>query len=453
VSKKTVYILGAGASKTSNLPTQAEILPLIFSIRPNTGWQAPDGDDFLLLDLDDKAEKIHQFYPLFDEYRQVLGDFIVENFSSLGKINQYRLAIEFAKKIRKVDADTVLQREDFLFKAYEIAKSVNVTLEDLFTIFDNVTADREHFRLYSPDRMDEIHKRLKQCIIYALVYSIYTQCDDTQYKRFAQLLISMRLATTQKDDKLAVITLNWDDVLERSLFSLCNEYNSGLGKGQQRIYPDLCFYNYSFNDIEGYGPSIHIKAKGLKNIKVLKMHGSLGWLECPKCRRIYTDFNREIAVDEFSGILCPNCANTDLSIGEDPILRSLIITPTFMKSLDNLNIKNIWHNALIDISEADNLVFIGYSFPDADFEMRCLLKKAVRSDAHITVVLNDSNYPEKYIESFISKGYSIEEATRLVKRMRLPEERYMSFFGEDKVEFFYNGFEGYLDAIGGKVDE
>jgi hypothetical protein len=37
--------------------------------------------------------------------------------------------------------------------------------------------------------------------------------------------------------------------------------------------------------------------------------------------------------------------------------------------------------------------------------------------------------------------------------MRLPEERYMSFFGEDKVEFFYNGFEGYLDAIGGKVDE
>jgi len=82
VSKKTVYILGAGASKTSNLPTQAEILPLIFSIRPNTGWQAPDGDDFLLLDLDDKAEKIHQFYPLFDEYRQVLGDFIVENFSS-----------------------------------------------------------------------------------------------------------------------------------------------------------------------------------------------------------------------------------------------------------------------------------------------------------------------------------------------------------------------------------
>ena len=449
---KTVYILGAGASKTSNLPTQAEILPLIFSIRPDANGKIEAADDFLSLSLDDKAEKLGQFYSLFDEYRQILGEFIILNFSTSEKVNQYRVAIKHAKNLREVDADTIKQKEEFLFRAYDVAKSVNVTLEDLFTIFDNVAAGREHFRLYSPDSMGRIHNQLKLCIIYTLVHSIYTSCDDTHYKKFAQLLINTRLDTTLKEDKLAVITLNWDDVLERSLFSLCNEYNAKLQRGQKRISPDLCFYDYSLNTSESYVPSTHIKAKGLKNIKILKMHGSLGWLECPKCGRIYTDFNREIAVDEYSGMRCPNCFTSELLVGEDPILRSLIITPTFMKSLDNLNIKNIWHNAFIDISEASHLIFIGYSFPDADFEMRCLLKKAVKSDAHITVVLNDSNYPEKYIESFISKGYSIKESTLLVNRMWLPEERYKSFFGEDKIEFYYNGFEGYLDEFGGTVD-
>jgi NAD-dependent SIR2 family protein deacetylase len=182
------------------------------------------------------------------------------------------------------------------------------------------------------------------------------------------------------------------------------------------------------------------------------MHGSLAWLECPKCSRIFTDFSREIAADEYSELQCPCCKNINLIAGEDPILRSLIITPTFLKSLDNINIKNIWHNAFIDISEADFLVFIGYSFPDADFEMRCLLKKAVKNSASITVVLNESSNPKKYTDSFESKGYTNEECSYLVNHMCLPGERYKAFFGEDKVTLFYDGFEKYLDKIGGAVN-
>lgn len=452
MSDKTVYILGAGSSKTANLPTQVELLPLIFSIRPRENNQALSTDDFLSLSLDVKAEEMRGFYSIFDEYRQSLGKFIIINFSSADKINRYHVAIQHANSLIEIDADSVKQREDFLFKAYDIAKSINVTLEDLFTIFDNVSAGREHFRLYSPDNMSKIHRKLKLCIIYALVYSISTSCNDMQYKRFAKLLLNTRLATAQKEDKLAVITMNWDDVLERSLFSLCNEYNSKLNKGQQRIFLDLCFYDYSLNTTEDHIPSTHIKAKGHKNIKILKMHGSLGWLECPKCGKIYTDFSREIAADEYAGLQCPNCKTTDLLGGEAPILRSLIITPTYMKSLDNLNIKNIWHNAFIDISEADHLVLIGYSFPDADFEMRCLLKKAIKANAFITVVLSNSDDPQKYIHSYVSRGYSQEESVRLVNHMWLPEERYKSFFGEDKVEFIYKGFEGYLDEIGGNTN-
>ena len=451
--EKTVYILGAGASKAANLPTQAEILPLIFSIRPSIELGTSNSDDFLAIDIDDEVEKIREFYSIFNVYREELGDFIIVNFSSVDKINQYRVAIEHSRNLVETDAESVKQKEDFLFEAYGIAKTVNVTLEDLFTIFDNVASGREHFRLYSPERMGLIHNKLKLCIIYALVYSIATSCDDIPYNRFAQLLLDRRISTPQKKDTLAVITMNWDDILERSLFSLCNRYNFKLNKAKQRVYLDLCFYDYAIDPVNDHMPSTHIKAKGQKNIKVLKMHGSLGWLECPKCGRIYSDFSKEIAADEYKGIQCPSCAINNLAIGDNPILRSFIITPTFMKSFDNLNVKNIWHNAYIDISEAVNIVFIGYSFPDADFEMRCLLKKAVMSNVSITVVLNESSNPQKYIDSFISKGYSPRDSRYLVEKMKLPEERYKSFFGEDRVEFYYKGFKKYLNEVGGNSYE
>jgi len=145
---------------------------------------------------------------------------------------------------------------------------------------------------------------------------------------------------------------------------------------------------------------------------------------------------------------CQYCKSLDPPTGEDPVLRSLIITPTFMKSLDNLSIKTIWHNAYIDLCDAYHIVFIGYSFPDADFEMRCLLKKAVSSRTRITVVLNDANDPQRHIDSFSSLGLSLDEAKKLVGRMWLPESRYKSFFGEDRILFKYDGFEKYLNEMG-----
>lgn len=449
MANKTVYILGAGASRTANLPIQSELLPLVFSIRLNGENDNTAEGGFLSLNLDDKAERIREIYPIFDSFRKVLGEFLVVNFLPIDKINEYRLAIKYADSLREIDID---QREEYLFKAYDIVKSINVTLEDLFTIFDNIAIGREHFRLYSPERMGIIHNRLKLCIIYSLVYSLATQCDDSQYRRFSELLMRTRLAASQKEDILSVITMNWDNVLEQTLYEKCIEYNSAITKNQQKVYPDLCFYNYSLMNNPEHLPSTHIKAKGHKNIKILKMHGSLAWLECPKCGRIYSDFVRGIAADEYSEIRCPNCISSISFIADDPVLRSLIVTPTFMKSFSNLNLKNIWYNAYIDVSEADHIIFIGYSFPDADFEMRCLLKKAVSNNAQITVVLHNSDDPKKYILDLLEKGFSEEKAKQLTSKMRLPEERYKSFFGDNKVSFCYQGLQGYLDKIGGDID-
>ena len=152
--EKTVYILGAGASVSAGLPTQAGILPLIFSISRDSFSSVSNSSNFMSLNINDKEQRILDFYPKFDEYRQHLGEFIVSNFSSDEKSKQYSYAIERADIIGSKTEEDRIQRDALLKKAYKIAKGINVTLEDLFTIFDNVSDGREHFRLYSPEKND-----------------------------------------------------------------------------------------------------------------------------------------------------------------------------------------------------------------------------------------------------------------------------------------------------------
>ena len=447
---KTVYILGAGASVSAHLPMQAWLLSEVYSLSLSSfDIPAQDDADFLSLPLNNKLQRMQEFYSKFDEYRQNLGRFIVSNFSSSNKLSQYEIAMNAARLIQAKDKAAILEKEALLLPAYSIVKSVNVSLEDLFTIFDSVASGREHFRLYSSKEMADLHNQLKLCIIFTLSFFIANNCDNTDYKKFCKHLLRVRNQLTQKEDALAVITMNWDDILEKTLSELCINHNNELTRNQIKTYPDLCFYDYSLSANPEHIPSTHIKAKGHKNIKILKMHGSLAWLKCPKCGRIYTDYSNEIASEEFSDMKCPHCSDDSRPQEENPILRSLIITPTFLKSLENLNLKNIWHNAFIDISEADEIVFIGYSFPDADFEMRCLLKKACKSTAKIHVVLSAGDDPETYTRKFTEKGFDLHESNKLIAKMRLPEERYKSFFGEDRVTFNYCGFAKYIDQIGG----
>ncbi len=449
-SKKTVYVLGAGASVSAGIPTQAGILPLIFTINRETFDITQTNSDILSLSIDEGLQRIADHYDRFDSYRQTVGTFILSNFASVKKSIRYSTLLKNAIDVPASDIDSQAEKDRILFLAYDIVKSVNVALEDVFTIFDSVATGREHFRLYSPIVMEEIHKKLKMCIIYALSVAISTCKEPNDYSTFCEYLVEKRLNSKTKDDPFSVITTNWDDLLERKLYDLCEKKNSAQTPRQQKTLLDLCFYNYDLSNSADHIPSTQVKAKGHRNIKVLKMHGSLAWLECPRCKRIFTDFSNEIASEEFSEVICPYCGNEQDNKEGSPQLRNLIITPTFLKSLDNLNIKNIWQNAFIDISEATDLVFAGYSLPDADFEMRCLLKKAIRQDARITVVLRQSSNPEAIKQKYEEHGYTEEEATAIVEKMDLPSKRFMSFFGDDRVNFYYDGFGGYIDAIRGE---
>lgn len=435
-SNKVVYILGAGASKTMGLPLQGELLNCIFELKPR---EIDARTSFMQLEFNLEEQKLLRVYEEFNKQRMKLANFIAENFASQSLKAEY--SAEYLSIANKNSNNGEPISPDVEYRAFNIVSRVNVTLEDLFTLFDKIIIGREHFRTYSSESIQEVHTALRKCIIFTLAYysSINIQ-ENNAVKKFAKMLLEYRCHKPYAEDNFSIITMNWDAYLEKSLFQVCEEYNST--KTHRKVYPDLCFYDYCYGSKEHRIVSTHIKAKGHRNIKLLKLHGSINWLTCPHCGRVFVDYKQDIAVDEMLAVCyCPLCYKEFEGNVDSPQLHSMLITPTFLKDLNNLHIKNIWHNTLIDLTEATKVVFIGYSFPDADFEMRCLLKKALKPKTKIDVVLNSTDDP-KYYENVLAGQTAKAE---VLSRLNLPENRYTSFFGKDMIKFNYCGMEEYLD--------
>ena len=171
-------------------------------------------------------------------------------------------------------------------------------------------------------------------------------------------------------------------------------------------------------------------------VKILKLHGSMNWLQCQRCQRVFYTFFNKIALHEF--LKKPKCKFCTRDFPEEEErngganLTSVIIMPTFLKDLNNYQLKLSWKSAGIELQEASKIVFLGYSFPLADFEFRQLLARTVKSEAKIDVVLHENDAPE------ISRGvhHRVNEY--------LPEKRYKAFFCKRDIKFFYYGVEGYI---------
>ena len=236
---------------------------------------------------------------------------------------------------------------------------------------------------------------------------------------FAQYLLkecSVR-KTNKKADPVSVISTNWDILLDTSIQKV-------IDASKQDAVVDYCCYIGSFAEgDERIKPGVEVLGRGGFNVKLLKLHGSLNWLQCPQCLRVYVDLDDKIAVDQY--LMHETCRHCNKHFGEQRSheLISNLIMPTFLKDFSNPQYKLIWQNAGIELSEADKVVFIGYSLPQADFEMRQLLARMLRTDAEIEVVTYD-NGDKKALELF--------------------KERYDVFFGKRKPTYYLKGAKQYV---------
>lgn len=194
---------------------------------------------------------------------------------------------------------------------------------------------------------------------------------DPIYERFFQKHI-------QDNPDVAIVTLNWDCLLDYTLnFNCCTP---------------------------NYGPN------GSRGPRLYKLHGSINWGYCKDCKsdprifvpnefvgnRPFVKKNQSLDLRLVTEGLPKNKCNTC-----NKPLSPRIIPPAYTKELDDTWMTQIWEHAAAVIADTRDIVFVGYSFPNTDQHFVSFIKKALAQNIHVSEVTvvnpnNDADLQKRY---------------------------------------------------------
>ena len=236
------------------------------------------------------------------------------------------------------------------------------SLEDHFTLLDLAANTGHNLGHYTPRQLRAIRR-----------FSIHRIFDilDQPLAESPEACELMQAARTGHGN--TVITTNWDVAAERFLGNRA----------------DL-WYGFQAQYVDG-GPVPR------SELALLKLHGSSNWMYCDSCRRIYIktivgckealhgwtylhkdDFRQfppdQIDLDRLGERQRHHCNHCGLD------LSARVATFSYRKALGFFQFQSVWDKALESMRECRTWVFIGYSLPQADFEIRALIKTAQMAD-------------------------------------------------------------------------
>lgn len=366
---KTVYILGAGFSMPAGLPSQSKLLSKV--LESGTG-----------------------------------GDEVARQLKTISTFIKDALLIE-EKHI-----------EDY-------------ALEDIYTPLDHYISENKPFQGYTVPELIDVRDALNQ-----LIAKILFECppgeDIKLIKDFAQYVqnTARKRAIDPKSDTVAIISTNWDTLLDNEIYNLLIEENK---KSNTYGVLDYCCYVSSFGSNKNIKPGLFAIAKeGGYNVKLLKLHGSLNWYQCDYCERMYVNYNSLLPKKQKHCKHCkknytPFSGKLPSKIERTIKLRRNLIMPTFLKDLTNIQNKLVWRNAGVELSEASKVIFVGYSMPMADFEFRQLLSRTLRPTVELEVYLVDADHGTT-------------------------DKRYQSFFSGRQIKIYYGGLEQLVTKLRDSVE-
>jgi NAD-dependent SIR2 family protein deacetylase len=306
--------------------------------------------------------------------------------------------------------DLSRHREDllrFVERIYGLdpERAASLDLEDIYTPLHQAISRNEYLKTVAPADLREIENALN--LLVSHVIDNGRRPDQFRYDyvdKFVAPLLHQK-SESPTTDSFSIISLNWDILLDKRLYALMGD-NGVL---------DYCCHYTGIDQENKMMPGLLARQAGKYAVKLLKIHGSLNWLNCPQCDRLFINKDEKIGILGFSGgTTCSFCEGVDLD--------AAILLPSFRKDLASFHFQHVWNQAAIELAEATKIVFIGYSFPLADFDFRSLITKHL-TDAKVEVVL-----------------YSDTEGPNEAGR------RFQRFFGE-KIEdpIHYGGVEEYVD--------
>lgn len=287
----------------------------------------------------------------------------------------YKLLVELKEKVRIALEKVNLQ----------------VDLEDVFTLFDKSYRENENWRNITYIELDKLRHSVLRLFTYyfGIRMRAFDKSKSKKYDGFVQFC---------KSNSISIVTTNWDTVVE-TLFK------------KNKI---------SYQTQEEANSSVAVD--------LIKLHGSINWVKCNTCGKYQIKSNSAIAdylLDDKLKEQCCYCGNE--ARNNQIILQPEIITPTMLKTLNSKLYRDIWSIAAKELSAANRIIFVGYSLPLADFEIRYLLKKHIKTNTKIDVVLTKMDMPNKY------------------NKTQMPENRYKSLFPTNELRFHYDGCKNFFN--------
>ena len=278
--------------------------------------------------------------------------------------------------------------ESFFYKnQYQIYPNI----EDVLSLLDyNISLKSYSAKGYSCEKFKLVRNCLVILIALVLKESL-TNLDSDLTDEFCNKL----------PQGSTIISTNYDIVMDNSLYINLGSVNYGIDI-RSDIFPrtnsvekDLVFRHQL--------PQLN---KG--SIRLLKLHGSLNWFYCERCDELDISVGEKGIVDylkdDSSDLKCvtyPRCTCRYMP---------LIVTPTYLKSYKNRIFEKIWIESEKSISEANELIFIGYSLSLSDTLIKCMLSNGLAKNTKrpkITVVdkLDGSTAETNFISFFGDVDY------------------------------------------------
>ena len=442
---KIIIITGAGFSAPADLPIQNRILDEMIKqeqsiLDVSQSNIELDNEKFL-----DAFARVGLY--LLTNYGSISDEAVAKEFSGISNNDLFRsytstrklpdridflnMLLSGAEKHQDVER-TIIQRflldngpafdnyfAELIYLKGEIKRrlgycKVSVSLEDVFTAFDKSIAQKTHTRNFTYHEEDQVRQSILRLFVYyfgkIMSNHKYDITDYLSFIRFIKL----------NSENVSLISTNWDTLIEGYLSRNGIEY-------------DLClnslYYRY---DYSRKNPS---SRKRTVPTKLVKLHGSINWFRCLQCDCISIIEKNPCGEYLLSADKKEVCINCGVQARDDSVLlQPEIITPTMIKSFDNQLYRNLWTSAAEELRNARKIVFIGYSMPAADFELKYMLQNSIKQNCEIEVVLHHNDNPEQ-----LSQVQGHLEAL-------LPEKRYRDAFVKNPIRFNYEGFGSYFSS-------
>jgi hypothetical protein len=294
------------------------------------------------------------------------------------------------------------------------------SLETLFNLLETAIEKKSAIGKLNYNEIVEQRDLLIKAIMHSVKklgnaskYDIFKNKPKSPYTLFGKKIYEFY--KNKKEINSSIVTFNYDICIDRVLFTMMqNERND--------IYIDMGVNlgSYELNKNHKY----YFAKPGKRKILLLRPHGSLNWLLCRSCGKVFTTKQFQVSkrkMDEkFKCFLC--------DIG---LLSPYIIHPSYDRSYNVPFIATIWENLENILVKANKWCFIGYSFSDTDRYFQYILKRAymLRHSKDIS--------PEIFVVDIDKKDYKFNEL----------KDKYKRFFPIPDDNFYDKGFMEFTEKI------